>query len=108
MKHEYKETDDFTEDMMFGEFIRKKRRLLGMCQADFGHYIGGYHQHTISMWEIGTRSPSYEEAIRIINLLGGEVKIINLANKKESDLEYKHRINEMCDNYLDYGITQCF
>ena len=73
MRHEYNETPDFDDDMSFGEYIRKKRRLLGMNQSDFGYYIGDYHQHTISMWETGTRSPSFDEARRIVELLDGAI-----------------------------------
>ncbi len=74
MTHEFNENPDFSMDMSFGEFVRKKRRLLGMNQSDFGQYLGGYHQHTISMWELGITSPPFEDAREIIKFLGAEIK----------------------------------
>lgn len=76
MRHDFNEDANFTEDMSFGEFIRKKRRLLGMNQSDFGYYIGDYHQHTISMWETGQFSPPFNEARRIAEFLGGDLLIV--------------------------------
>ena len=77
MRHAYKEDREFYEDIPFREFIRKKRRILGMNQTDFGKFIG-VHQTTISMWELGVTSPPFDEAIAIIERLGAEVSIRNL------------------------------
>lgn len=76
MKHNFVEDDNFTTDMSFGEFIRKKRRLLGLNQADFGEMFGLYHG-TISKWELEETSPPIEVAREIIKHLGGELMIIN-------------------------------
>ena len=76
MRHNFYETDDFTEDMPFGEFIRKKRRLLGLNQSDFGEMLE-VGQGTISQWELGETSPPFEDARKIIMRLGAEVVIDN-------------------------------
>jgi len=76
------ETPDFNESMSFGKILKKKRRLLGMNQADFGEYIGDYYYQTISSWEIEATSPPFEEARRIIEFLGGEFKFVNHVNKE--------------------------
>lgn len=82
MRHEFEESKSFETDMPFSEIIRKKRRLLGMNQADFGDYIGGYHQHTISTWETGIKTPSFDEARRIIEFLGGEIRYVDHCNEE--------------------------
>lgn len=102
MTHEFVESDNFTIDMDFGEFIRKKRRILGLNQTDFGEMLGGYMQSTISMWELGITSPPIEEARTIIDRLGADLMIVN----QENNFERKMRVNEMVDNYLRYGISQ--
>ena len=76
MRHNYEEDKNFTPDMPFGEFIRKKRRLMGYNQTDFSEIIG-VDQSTISQWELGVRSPSIENARYIISQLGGELLIMN-------------------------------
>ena len=76
MRHAFKEDHEYTTDMPFGEFIRKKRRILGMNQADFGDYIN-VCQHTVSVWELGVTSPPIEDARKIIKHLGAELMIIN-------------------------------
>ena len=62
--------------MVFSEFIRKKRRLMGMNQADFAKFIGVY-RCTVSNWELGETSPPFEDARRILSLLGATVSITN-------------------------------
>ena len=89
MIHNFKEDTNFTETMGFGEFIRKKRRLMGLSQADFSQIIG-YGHKTISMWEVGLTSPPIEVARGIVEYLGGEIQIINLKN----DYERKGQIYE--------------
>lgn len=74
MTHEYKESPDFTDDMPFGEVLRKTRRLMGMNQTDMG-YLLGYNTNTISQWELGNTSPYIEDAREIIRRLGGCLKI---------------------------------
>lgn len=76
MRHEFKEKDDFTPDISFGEFIRKKRRILGFNQTDFAKRLG-VNQGTISQWELGNSSPTIEDARQIIFDLGGELQIEN-------------------------------
>lgn len=92
MRHEFKEDEIFVSDMEFGEIIRKKRRLLGMNQDDFGSYIGGYHQHTISTWETGIKTPPFSEAIRIIDFLGGAFKYIDLENIENPSNRENHNL----------------
>ena len=83
MRHDFAEEDNFTETMEFGEYLKKKRRLMGMSQADFGYYLG-YGQHTVSSWEIGKTSPPFDMAKGIINTLGGEIRILNHETKNIS------------------------
>jgi transcriptional regulator with XRE-family HTH domain len=40
MRHDFKEDGSFMDDMPFGEYIRKKRRILGMNQTDFAKMLG--------------------------------------------------------------------
>lgn len=76
MRHHFVEDKNFEEDMSFGEFIRKKRRLMGYNQSDFANMLGSC-KSTISLWELGVTSPPFEEARLIIKDLGGEVLISN-------------------------------
>jgi len=76
MRHKFEEEDNFTDDMPFGEFIRKKRRLMGYSQLDFCKRFGVTHC-TISKWELGVTSPPIEDARAIIENLGGEILIVN-------------------------------
>ena len=76
MRHNFVEDDVFTEDMSFGEYIRKKRRLMGYTQTDFGKLLG-VNKGTVSLWELGEFSPPFEKAREIIRRLGGDVLIKN-------------------------------
>lgn len=76
MRHTYNEDKDFTVDMPFGEFLRKKRRLMGYNQTDFSEIIG-VDRSTLSRWELREDSPSFEKAKEIIRRLGGDVLIEN-------------------------------
>ena len=76
MRHNFVEDSNFTVDMPFGEFIRKKRRLLGMNQTDFGALFG-ISKEAISKWELGATSPAIETARQILKILGADLEIIN-------------------------------
>lgn len=76
MRHKFEEDNNFTDDMPFGEFIRKKRRLMGYSQEDFGKMFQ-VTNCTISQWELGVTSPPIEFARTIIESLGGEILIVN-------------------------------
>lgn len=76
MRHKFIEDDEFTEDMPFGEYFRKKRRIMGYTQEDFGKLFG-VNKGTVSLWELGTTSPPFEKAREIIRRLGGDVLIEN-------------------------------
>lgn len=76
MRHNYKEDDTFTENMPFGEFVRKKRRIMGYNQMDFAKRLG-INQGTLSMWELGVTSPPIDDAKDIALMLGGEILIKN-------------------------------
>lgn len=76
MRHRYVEDKEYTEDMPFGEYIRKKRRILGYNQTDFAKFFG-VNAGTISLWELGVTSPPIEDAREIIEKLGGELHIKN-------------------------------
>ena len=82
MRHNYVEDDNFTNDMPFGEFIRKKRRLMGYNQGDFADYIGAY-RCTVSKWELGVTSPPIEDARMIAKLLGAKILIVNEGQDEE-------------------------
>ena len=81
MTHIFNESWDFRDDMRFGEFIRKKRRLMGLNQTDFAELLG-VNQGTESQWELGVTSPPLSKARKIIEYLGGELLIVN----KERDV----------------------
>lgn len=76
MRHNYNEDRTFTESMPFGEFVRKKRRIMGYNQTDFAKRLG-VDQGTISMWELGITSPPIDKAKDIALMLGGEILIKN-------------------------------
>ena len=76
MRHNFVEDDNFEDNMPFGEFLRKKRRLMGYNQSDFAQLFDSC-KSTISLWELGATSPSIEEARQIIEQLGGELLIVN-------------------------------
>lgn len=76
MRHKFNEDGSYMDDMPFGEYIRKKRRILGMNQTDFAKLLG-VNQGTISMWELRVTSPPIDDATEIIQRLGGEVRILN-------------------------------
>lgn len=75
MRHDYVEDDVFTPDMTFGQIVRKKRRLLGYNQEDFGKLLD-VHQTTLSMWEIGITSPPIDKAAYILKRLGFVLQIL--------------------------------
>lgn len=85
MIHEFVEVNIFEDDMPFGEFVRKKRRLLGLNQSDFGKYLG-VHQRTVSNWERGDRSVSIETANKVIKQLGGRIRIENVEDIYPEDM----------------------
>ena len=64
------------DDLPFGEYIRKKRRIIGMNQTDFAKMLG-VNQGTVSQWELRVTSPPIDEAIEIVKRLGGRVRILN-------------------------------
>jgi transcriptional regulator with XRE-family HTH domain len=74
--HDFKEDDHFKDDISFGEFLKKKRRLMGLNQTDLANMLG-VRQGTISMWELGVTSPSIDDAVYIAKRLGGEILIRN-------------------------------
>lgn len=90
---------EFPESITFGEYFKKKRKLLGVNQLDFAEILG-VNAETIGRWESGKSSPPIEKAREIIDILGGELKIINFPDKDDP------RINELVSNYLEHGITQ--
>ena len=76
MIHDFKEDLHFEETIQFGDFVRKKRRIMGLNQSDFAELMG-VTQKTVSFWEKGFRTPPLDQAKYIIKSLGGEFKIIN-------------------------------
>ena len=77
MRHKYVEDGSYMDDLPFGEYIRKKRRIIGMNQTDFAKLLG-VNSNTISKWELRETSPCFDDAVEIIHRLGGEVRILNL------------------------------
>lgn len=85
MIHDFDEVNDFDKDIPFHEFIRKKRRLLGLNQTDFGKMIG-VHQKTISFWECNEYSPTMDQAQQIVEKLGGRIRIENVKDIEPKDV----------------------
>ena len=85
MIHDFVEDANFTDDMPFGEFIRKKRRLMGLNQTDFGKMLGGLSQGTISQWELRETTPYFDYAKKIVSALGGEILIVNKEETERYD-----------------------
>lgn len=103
MIHNFVEDEVFTDSMNFGQFIRKKRRLMGLNQADFADILG-FNQKAISYWESGKRTPNYSVATYIIKFLGGEVKIVN----QKSPHECKTLTRELLDRFPSYPVERLF
>lgn len=101
MTHDFEESAEFEPNMSFGKFLRKKRRLLGMNQTDFGELIGAT-QGTVSVWEMGVTSPSVEDATKIVKFLGGELSISN----RESLSDYQERVGKVLNIYFEKGYTE--
>ena len=76
MIHDYKESPIFRDDMTFGEVVRKKRRLMGLNQLDFGNKYG-IDQGTVCRWERGVTSPAIEDARYVLKRLGAKLIIRN-------------------------------
>lgn len=95
MLHEFDEDNNFTDDMPFGEYIRKKRRLMGYNQSDFAELLD-INTGTVSQWELGVTSPQIEKARRIVEILGGRILIRNDAEKgNEYEEIYKGNDNHV-------------
>ena len=80
MVHDFNEDKKFFPDMTLGEYIRKKRRLMGLNQTDMAKQFG-ISQRVWSKWESGTSSPPFDTASYLIKKLGGEVWIVNLRER---------------------------
>jgi len=91
MRHNFGEKADFTNDMSFGAFLKKKRRLMGLNQTDFGAEML-IDPNTISKWETGKTSPPIETARMIIEDLGGELLIINHKDAPKGKLKVEGNI----------------
>lgn len=84
MIHNFEESNYFPPNIKFGQFLLKKRRLLGLNQTDFGKMLG-VDQHTVSMWELGVTSPPIDKADEIIKKLGGKMSIENVRDLEPMD-----------------------
>lgn len=62
-----------TEYAGIEEYVKGKRKEMEMNQTEFGEYLGGFDQHTISRWERGETSPTYDTVVYMVKKLGGEV-----------------------------------
>jgi len=82
MKHNWNETADFTDDMSFGQYLRKKRRLLGISQVELADYLGFQHK-TICQWEKERTFPTMNIAKEIVDFLGGDIRIVNISEESE-------------------------
>ena len=82
MKHDFKESADFEDTMKFGDFLRKKRRLMGYSQEELA-YKFGVKQTTVSSWECDVTSPPIESAREIIRRMGGVLLIVNVKEVDE-------------------------
>ena len=102
MIHEYKETGDFYDSMSFGALLRKKRRLLGLNQTDFAEIIGK-DPTTISRWEREENSPPFEEARRILDFLGFDLKVPVYEGERAETQEI--HLEQVIRDYMTYGIT---
>lgn len=103
MIHNFEEENVFDDSINFGEFLKKKRRLLGLNQSDFADILG-HSQKTICSWELGTRTPPYDEAMYIVRFLGGEVKIVN----RKGFQECKALLKEILDRFPHYPVKRIF
>ena len=98
MIHDFEESTEFTDDMSFGDFLRKKRRLLGLNQTDLAEMVG-VQQTTISMWELGITSPPIETAREIIRRLGGELRICNV--KVYDKVWYRELLHKIPPEFIE-------
>lgn len=71
----------FYPNITFGDFLQKKRQMLGLSQTQLAEKIG-VAQGTISSWELGVTSPSVDEATYILKRIGGELRIVNVSDER--------------------------
>jgi len=81
MNHNWEESSEFSGNITFGEFLRKKRRLNYITQEQMADKLG-VNFNTISRWEVGVTSPPIDVATEIVKRLGGEVVIMNIPDRK--------------------------
>lgn len=62
------------DPISFGKTIKKRRKFLGINQLSFCS-IAELSQHTLSSIENGTGNPSLSTLIKVLNVLGMELKI---------------------------------
>ena len=70
----FEKINDTKETMRYGDVIRRKRKLMGMNQTEFGEVVD-VCQGTLSKWELGITSPPFDTAEYILKSLGYELII---------------------------------
>ena len=60
--------------MDFGKWIKQQRKYYGMSQTELANDVG-VCQNTISDWERGEQTPTFDKAQDIVKALGGELVI---------------------------------
>lgn len=103
MIHDFNEDLLFDESIQFGEFVKKKRRIMGLNQTDFAELIGAT-QHTISVWEQGNSTPPLDHAKYIIKVLGGELKIENRVSLHNC----KAIKRELLERFPNYPVSKLY
>ena len=61
--------------MRFGELLKFLRQKKGISQYKLSEMIG-YDRRTIILWEQGKHSPPVDEAVIVINRLGGNLNML--------------------------------
>lgn len=86
-----------SENLLFGEFLREKRKSLNLTQIALAEVIG-INQSTLSFWETGLTSPPIEVARNYLDFLGADLKIVNRDND-EWLAQYFKRLQELGFDY---------
>ncbi len=69
------------ETIDFGEWMKNKRKSMGITQEAFGHMVLS-NKNTVSRWETGDRYPTLDVLERIVHVLGAEIII-----REKGDIE---------------------
>lgn len=76
----------WTSNVDFAARLRRKRRLVGLTQAELAKAVGT-HQPTVSAWESAAELPSRDLLLRLAEVLGERVDWLVNGTEQRGELE---------------------